>query len=632
MPELVYRYGLHAPHEGVDVLKDQLHRAHRYRNMLVEIERARRLAVHMVEQEAGDLVAARQTLAKATATEEAIADAVRKHRAKSRKRDEPAELRASLLVARAARKEASALARQVRQAVKTSPAAQAARDAIGERAKGLAKAAYAESGVYWGQRALVDEAASNSFSDTPMYNSAHELTLPRFEGSSGNGAFGLQIMGGLDAEKLHGCQDTRLRLRAPDPCAWSGARSDRRRYGSSAELSLRVGSDGRAPVWARWVCDMERPLPQGARVLYATVHRVMRGPHSEWSLCLTLDVPAGAYARGGGKVPTVGGAVAVDVGWRVMGDASGDRTRDELRVCGWQDETGARGELRLTAAQLAQLHLPEEIRSERDTLFEIARDRLAKVVEIAAKKPEWVDKTLRQWKSQARLAALCQRWPEESQGAVLDAAYRDLCVWYYRDRHLWEVETSRRPQALLMRREIYRIFAADLARRYETIVVEQFDKRSVAVLPTTGSEADRAQNETARSNRVVAATSVLVDSIAHAARSRCRAAVAMPAADTTRTCPACGLVENRPAEANIRLACDCGAVWDQDVDGAPAVLLARWRERPGDAKTLTGARFEEKPLGDGEVRESRWQRVARMRREKEARMDAARETVDNGAE
>lgn len=623
MPELVYRYGLHAPHEGVDVLKDQLHRAHKYRNVLVEIERARRLAVHMVEQEVGDLVQARRALASAIAAEESIVDAVRKHRAKSRKRDEPTEMRAALLSARAARKEASATARQMRQAVKESPTAQAARDEIGERAKELAKAAYAESGVYWGQRALVDEAASDSFSDTPMYDNS-ELNLPRFERATGDGAFGLQIMGGLDAEKLHGCQDTRLRLRAPDPRAWNGSRSDRRRYGSTAELSLRVGSVGRTPIWARWVCDMERPLPQGARVLYVTVHRVMRGPHSEWSLCLTLDVPAGAYARGGGKTPTVGGAVAVDVGWRKMGD--------ELRVCGWQAESGARGELRLTAAQLLQLHLPEEIRSERDTLFEIARDRLARVCSALAKRPAWIETALGQWKSQARLAALCQRWPEGSQGAVLDAAYRDLCVWYYRDRHLWEVETSRRAQALKMRREIYRIFAADLARRYETIVVEKFDKRRIAERPKTGSSEDRTQNEIARSNRVTACTHSLIDSIGHAARARCRSAVAMPAVDTTRTCPTCGLVEDRRAAIFVRLACECGAVWDQDVDGASAVLLARWRERPGDAKIVAGARKVENRRENAEVKETRWQKARRKGAEKAARMAAARESAGNAAE
>ncbi len=73
-------------------------------------------------------------------------------------------------------------------------------------------------------------------------------------------------------------------------------------------------------------------------------------------------------------------------------------------------------------------------------------------------------------------------------------------------------------------------------------------------------------------------------------------------------------------------------MWDQDVGGAPLALLARWREQPGAAKILAGARADENANGSVVVKESRWARVRRLRTEKEARMAGAREAVANTAE
>ncbi len=513
--QIVYRYRLHTPHEGAEVVDEQMRRAHRYRNVLVEIERGRRAAVRAVELAAGDMPSAMRALDAAKQAEEAAYKVVARHRATTRKRDEPAEAKDALTAARAHVRVASAQVRTIREAIKMSSAVQAARDIIGERAKDLAKNAYEHSGVYWGQRALVEEAAAASFASTPMYDRDWMPNDPGFVRWSGDSAVALQIMGGLSIEQLFGGEDSRLRLRKPDARAWSGARSERRQYGSTAEVALRVGSDGRAPVGARGGGDTPRPLPDGARGGWATGHRRMRGPHSEWSLYLTLDVGAAAYARGATD-PTVGGAVAVDVGWRVVGD--------ELRVAGWADERGNCGELRLSAAMLRALHEPDEIRSARDLRFDAARCALAMVVERTT--PPALIATLtrgiRSWKSPARLAAVCRDWPQGPQGAVLDAAYRDLCTWYYRDRHDWEVEARQRVRALRRRHELYRIFAADLATQYETIIVEQFDKRVFAVRPKMAADDDTTQNETARGNRVLAATSDLVTALVNGARSRRR--------------------------------------------------------------------------------------------------------------
>ncbi|HEY6459543.1 MAG TPA: hypothetical protein VIY73_05305, partial [Polyangiaceae bacterium] len=451
MTTIAFRYGLHAPHEGADLVWQQMRAAHEYRKLLTEIERGRRAAVRDQEMSHGVDAALRQIAATKAEAEDAY-KAVSKHRARSRKRDEPAWLRERLKAARTAEREAVTALRAIRAGLRSrcadctkakldedpcshaSAAAaemRSALDAIGERARELGKNAYEHSGVYWGQRALVDEAAGDSFGDLGLYDAAGEPNDPRFPRWTGDGSVGLQIIGGLSAAALHGCQDTRLRLRAPDARAWQGDRpdgrarcADRRRYGSTAELSLRIGSagaGGREPVWARWICDMDRPLPAGASVVWATVHVRQRGPHSEWWLCLTLKVPGEAWAKDAGKPARKGGAVALDLGWRIEGE--------KLRVAAWADEHGGRGLVHLDAATLSLLLSPAKLRGQQDDEFNGARLALRwwltyedearstgdrEPIQTGAV-PDWLREAIAEmsaWKNPGRLVRVWQHWQD----------------------------------------------------------------------------------------------------------------------------------------------------------------------------------------------------------------------------
>lgn len=639
---LVYRYRLHSPHEGVQEIAEQLHLARLYRRDLTQIERGRRAAVREVESALGNLPEKMRQVSVCLELEIAAYRAVAQHRAATRGRAVPADLATALLDARAATKTAKLDARELRESIKRSPAATAARDRIGELAKGLANNAYEHSGLYWGTRALVQEAAAASFAKTPLYDSSTwEPSDPRYGG--GSNSVGLQIMGGLSVGELHGCEDMRLRLRKPDARAWSGARSERRKYGSTAELSLRIGTDAeRKPIWGKWVVDMYRPLPLGATVLYAAVQRKRVALHSEWYVTLTIRPLLGCRETESKEGPDRGSAavgprelrsasqrsIALDIGWRQMGD--------ELRVARWRDSAGQSGELRLDTALLRALHEPEQIQGDRKLRFELAKMSLSRTISALRQCPQWLSErasTLSQWHSPARLAALCLDWPttEEMQTPVLRVAYRDLCTWYYRDRHDWEVETRQRLRALRRRTEHYRIFSAWLTRTYDTIVIEKFDLRDVAVRPKALESGDKTQNETARGNRTIAALSDLRTAITQAARARMATLVAMPSQDTTRKCPRCQSVTDRRAADSVTISCACGHVWDQD-DGAAENLLRLWSEHPGDAEYLAGARYEEKRAEQRQKMGSRWERVRRKRQEKLARMEGAREAEAKGAE
>lgn len=642
MTTLVYRYGLHAPHDAADVVREQMWLAHRYRNVLVEIERGRRAAERALDSELGsaDVLRAAEL---ASAAAEAAGKAVAAHRAKSRKRDESPEMKAVLKAAREAERVALKRLREHRALLKSvcaacleadketaapcphaSPAARhklVAMDQIKERSNELRNNAYEHSGCYWGQRALATAAADKSFWDSPLYGLDGQPNDPGFARWTGDAAVGLQIIGGLSVDEIHGCQDNRLRLRCPDPRAWSGVVSDRRRYGSTAELSLRVGIDGREPVFARWVCDMDRPLPPGARVLFATVHVRRRGPWSEWSLELTLDVSACPAKL---KPATEGGAVAIDIGWRIDGD--------RLRVAAWADERGRNGTYCLEPDTLRLFARVHELRSQRDLAFNGARLGLSWWAQTGADMPEGLRETIAampRWKSPGRLFALWRSWSEQRFDGD-ERAFDLLTAWRERDQKLWSDESLTSMQVHRRRKDFYRVFAAGLADRYDTIVLEDFDLRSVAKRETLG---DKAENEIARSNRVVAATSELTEAIIHAARKRGRTCAKMPCADSTRTCPVCGVVEDRDAAASVRLSCDaCGNTWDQDAEGAAPVLLVRWRERSGDAKILATARtdgmYHQSQIKKGAGR----QRSKRKAEERRARIETAREAGPNAAE
>jgi Putative transposase DNA-binding domain len=653
MPVISFRYGLHAPHDGAENVADQLHAAHRYRCSLVEIERGRRAAVRAVECEMGNLPSALQALEAAKARTTECFRTIALWRANTRLRKEPAEMRAALNDAKVEEKRLSQDVRAIRDELRSicsacrkeglanpcahaTPRAVALRhaiDAIGERAKELGKSAYKHSSVYWGQRALVDEAAGQSFGDLPLYDSDWLPNDPRFPGRDRDAAVGMQLIGGLSMSELLGCQDTCVRLRPPDPRAWQGDRHDglatcsaRRRYASTAELSLRVGSEGRDPVWARWVCDMDRPLPRDARLQFATVHKRRVGPHSEWSLCLTLQLPEGPYATDGEQPPTLGGAVAIDTGWRVEGS--------QIRVCAWRDEHGGSGVLHLPASVVRWTRSAHKLQAERDNRLRGVMLGLTWWMSYGADGAVLPDglreaiEAMPRWRSPKHLARVWRTW-RGNRFAGDDRAFGLLTAWHWRDRDLWTASANDSLRASRGRRDAYRVFAAKLARAYDTIVLETTYLAEVAVREKLAEERP---NEAARSNRFLVAASVLLESLRAAARSRDRLCVSMPGADSTRTCPSCGVIAERDAAEQIVLTCECGHTWDQDVDGACAVLLARWRERPGDAKILEPTRAWKLANESGKQVESRRDRVTRLRKEKMARMVTAREADGKVAE
>lgn len=677
MPTLVVHYGLAAPHVGADAVQEQIRLAHAYRRRLVEIERARRAQARTAEASASaEVRAAEEAAAAADAEVERLASEIRALRKAARARVETAEARARLKAAREAKRAALRALYNARERVRSRCAAcrksnvnpcphasaearalRAALDVIDLTANEAHKAARAASGVYWGTYLLV-EAAHRKSAGAPLYEpdgvTPHDPPWPRWDGG---GAIGVQIQTTrpLAAEGIDG-EDTRVQVsHAPWPEAWleahpvsddpgpphrrnkgwrpDGTRAEttrpdgrapwwmRTEAARHAELRLRVSSDESGkPVWAAWRLDEHRRLPPGASIRGVTVHRRMLGPHAVWSAVVTIETTDTIR-----PVKRPGSTVAIDVGWRVMGD--------ELRVAAWRDSDGHAGELRLSADDLRALGLPEAMQQDRDQrlLAAIARLRAwAKGADL----PDALRSEIAHLRSALGLVRLLRRWQTERPADVRDEAEQiaiaDVEAWAMVDRHAWGAESVARTSASRRRRDRYRVFAARLAATYETILLEHFDLRAVAARQETGE--DKAENETARGNRVRACVSDLRGAILGAVRTTASTVMSLDAADSTRTHAICGVVASRDAAGDVMVFCDaCRESFDQD-DNAAAVLLARYGERPGDAQILAGAREREESAKEEKKTGSRWAKARALGAAKRARVEAARNAVGNGAE
>lgn len=545
-------------------------------------------------------------------------------------------------------------------------------DAIDLTANELLKNARGHCGLASGTYLLVEAAARSSHA-APLHEkdgiTPHDPDMPppRWDGS-GSVAVQIQSTRPLTVKDAVGCRDSRLRVAEPPWAeAWLheqtlSARAPRRedsivgsgrgrrppgtRPGAKGEpdtvapatkpdgsparwvrdracrhgqLQLRIGSDEhRDPIWASWRLDMSRPLPPEASVTWATVHRRMRGPHAEWSLCVTLDL--GPHA---GPAPRDRPMVAIDVGWRQIDDA--------LRVAAWHDSLGRSGELRLSAADVRALTLHEEIRSQRDAAFDLCKAALKRWITTATAVPDWMQQNataMHAWRNPGRMVALLRRWGDErpNRGPVETIVFEAVSAWASGDRSRWAEQEHRRLWGLRRRRDIYRVFSAKLAREYSVIVLERFDLRKVVERAPTGL--DKAENEQAHRNRQLVAVSDLRNTLCNAVRSTASLVASVDATNSTRACPSCGVCADRNAADSVRLRCDdCSHEWDQDMSGAAPFLLARYCKRPGDAKIVAGAREAPKDAEWGGKKNERWARSKRMGAAKRARVEAARKAV-----
>lgn len=517
----VYSYGAKAPTLNYDLAIEQMRLAHRYRNHLVEIERARRLEHDLfLEEVCPELAEIEGHIEKIDRAIFAAKQTAKRTNAAARKRVatvNTATLREARKVLRAERKE-------LRDALFAEHGGSLR--AIDEKANEQRKQARAECGVHWGTYLLIEEAARNFHKGPP----------PRFRPWRGGGRVGVHLCHGMTVARALSGEDTRLRIR-PVPSttlkhyvAW-----------------LRIGSEGRAPVWCAAPIVLHRPLPADGAVKKAWLQRLCIGPREEWRLQVVVQFPREEASK-----PTGTGAVAVNVGWRLFDD--------RLRVATWLGHDGDWGELAIPLKELGRWRRRETLQATRDVNFNAMRAGLLEWLGEDAR-PTWlVEATARlaQWRSPSRLRRVARRWADE-RFAGDEAIFAGLAAWRKQDLHLHLWQESTLIKALRWRENLYRVFAARLREKYGTLIVDDADHRQF--------HRGKSDNETARYDSRVAA----------AASLRLTLTQSLPATihkgPATQRCHACGEFEPFDAAARVEHTCShCGARWDQDCNACEVML------------------------------------------------------------
>ena len=441
MTTRVYRFGCRPPTEGLAEVRAQLRAAREYRNDLVAIERGRRHALRAIDMSSPDVLDAEAVVRAATKSSRATAIAA---------------LRAARKHARA--EHADDLAR------------------IAALDKSICRDARDLTSCFWGSYLDV-EAAHRQARSAPFYEddavtpSDPSFVYARADGLA-EGQVGIQIQSTkpLATAGAWQAEDTRVRLEPAPAFANELDQHGRPRNtrGRKAILSLRVGSDGRAPVWARWPIWLDREVPDAAQWKWVRVSVRLHGPHERWSCEITVDDRA-PTARS--LDASLTGAVAVEWCWDVLDG-------DVMRVAAWADTLGQSGEVLLPARIATGLHKASGIRSVRDMITEEARPRISRaIVESRDHLPLWLARA-GQWvaisKSSIRLHDLLRTWQDAMFDGARDA-YDLLLTWAQRDSHLWEYETGMRRGAQGQRTDVYRVLARQWAGRYKRVLLSDQD-------------------------------------------------------------------------------------------------------------------------------------------------------------
>lgn len=567
----VYKYGLMPPEVG-DRVSEQMLLNHRYQNRLVEIERGRRARARAI-QEAHDTVTpiAREVEALDAQKKAAVAD-LKAQRKKTRSRSETDEQRQRVADLRKLHAEARARLKAAKKQLREENAIiKEELRKSDDQADAEAKTARAECQVYWGTYLLAEKA---------MMDAKKEKTDPSYHSWTGRGSVGVQIQGGMTWEEATSGTDTQLQiLLEPRRCGPGAARP---------YVRLRVGStEKRGPIWAEWPLILHRLPPPGARIMGARVIRERLEAKDRWSLHLTLRLPDDWRIEDHGH-----GTVAVDLGWR--------KRPGGLRVAYLRDDQGEHREVLLGPNVLDGFRQVDGLRSVRDDHLNVLRPWLAQWLR-EHELPSWLREattTLHLWESFDRFAALALRW-RGLRWSGDEEGFARLEAWRKRDKHLWTYEANLRDKVLHRRLDQYRVLGAELARRYDTIVLEEMDLSEMQ--RHRKPEDKKREIQPARAQQRLASPSELRGCLINAFTARGGRVVEVDPSNTTRACHACGLVEVWDQVASLTHACTgCGEVWDQD-DNACRNMLRRARELPAsDAPPARPA-------------EARW---ARLKREK----------------
>lgn len=526
-------YVYHVRDVESDIIDDAIYAAHRYRNKLCELERAKRdRHQQLLQRLVPDYVRLSHA---AESLDTRIGDlyerfAAEKARQGKKRPKGVDDITAEITALKAQRRETYAELKAAKQAAYERDDVQqamAANQAVWKRERKIAKD---ESGLYWGTEAVVAASCKSFSSGAP----------PRFTRYTGEGQLAVQFQGGRHTGELNGGEPNTL-------CYLDDIDANH------AYAYFRVASDNGRPVFARCKVAFHRPLPAGA-AKWCYLERRKRANHDRWALRFTVESRE-TIERDKSTW------VAVHFGWVMQ--SSG------LRVATWKGCDGRSGAVVLPLSHIDADEETYEIRSERDREF---NERRAEMLAWCEGKtlPEWLAERMKhaaKWKSPRRMASLIVEWrTNRFRGDA--AIYETMETWRKWDKHRWQHETRVKLRAVGRRNDMYRCFAKRLAEEYGVLYYCAIQKAKLVRKPAADQD-DGPDATTHRRRAQQAATSTLQRYLLERFPLH---AIAVDSTNLTKECSRCGAVCDTQHKRDL-LCTSCGRI---DVDeNAIANTIAR---------------------------------------------------------
>lgn len=527
----VYKYGIRGdlPPEAIE----EIRRAHRLRNQLVEIERRHSDRVAAVWATRPELAEADDAVEKAETIVDELVEEGKKTRSRNATTDIGVALRAQLKEARAKLREVKKARKELRaEAYATLKPLHA--EAATER-NAEVKATYGPSvaeGLYWATYNDVKahhETARQAVRSKRAEGKPADLRFHRWDGS---GTLTVQLQRQADDPPrtpltLAGESKWRNALQimpALDPTPWSEmTRSDQRKLSRTGVLRFRIGS-GEASTVLELPILLHRPIPPDADVtLVRLTRRMLAGkPHVSASVVVRLpDVPE----------RTEGPVVAAHLGWRSRGDGSlrvaviagAPKIPENLQHIVRQHDHWA--EVILPPGWRSTWDKTSQIRSQRDRNQDVLRKWvLAWLEEHPVTWPEDFDLThIAKWRAPGRWATMALRLRKLDDGTYPIEGTEELANyledWRRQDKHLWSWSANGHDKVLGRRQDAYRCIAAWLCSEAAVVALDEWSVASMARTPGL-EEIDEEWQRKARANLVQAAPASLRAAIANAASAR----------------------------------------------------------------------------------------------------------------
>jgi hypothetical protein len=585
MGVVVRKYGLLAPTDWDDDITDELRRANRFWNKLVEIERDNRAKYQSILNRSTALCQIASQIAGLEAERETVIQERNRRRAAARSKAKAdtaeqdarlTELRDLLRPLYAERKTLSASARtEMKSELEKLEA---------ER-RGEIKAARQSSGLFWSNyNAILD---SFNVARTKALKDGAQLRFHRFEGE---GRLVNQIQGGMTVEKLLGEGHSQAQLTI--------THTSRGRPAGFLRIKAFVSRDANnkpAPRFVTFPILMERPIPPGSIIKMVTVNIAQLGGKPRYSVTFTCR------AKDNDEPDSGTGAAGINLGWKSI--------KEGLRVATTAFSNGDMEHLILPKTWIERMQHTQTLRGQQDdavnellptlksaldgmplwqegVALEGYPERLHRRLSGIIKAPRMSSQSLVNllWEIKLQLESepntlpilhniMAATAPADSLVADAHQSYRPedayLERWRKYVKRMYQEEANLRDRLLAQRKDMYRAFAKRIADRAGLVLVDATSyKEAAAVKKPAGEESEL--HAAARTNRVLAAPFELRLAIEQAmAKRRGRME---KYAKRINQCHACGATST---DGELIHTCSqCGGMFDVDENAARNLLQA----------------------------------------------------------